>query len=423
MRQIDARNYFKLLHRLDVALDSLTNFICTRPCCNWRASEEGPGPGNFEDVFWSHHSYAGLSKHIWDGKRLTDKEISLYENDIEHGVLHGISTYLAASISEPKISDRLVKRIRASFDSNSRKIEGDPYDHSIANDYYNNPTADEKLVPCCLFHDMYKCINPVDTHSHDTNLREYFPGLDEVVYRHSAPVDTDTSHPLVKGDRLELLRYDNADDWVKYDKIFNNVDDDTKELLLFFYERVRPVLQKSFKHRDERWVRHGIEDHIREYDFSSTMYPVLSSLENGGLYDLMVNSAEGETYWAVELAKGSLGSCITRKKGHLHQTICKQGHMGKAWEAWELLQGKMPLKEYNQPLNSCKVRDHLYGKGQRPMSDWIFTHKDTPHRNIQPVLDADLYICHDKIVYKLLHLAEKIIDVLYGVKFRNEVQS
>ena len=421
MRQIAARDYFKLLRRLDVALDSLTNLICTRPCCNWNAHDEGPGPGNFQDVFWSHHSYIGLSKQIWKGKQLTEKEISLYENDIEHGVFHGISTFLATNINDPKIGNRLRKRARDSFDSNFRKSNTDKYDHTIANDYYDNPTADEKLATCCLFHDMCKCIG-FDQEHHDASLREYFPGLDEVVYSHTNPAQSDINHPLIKGDRLELLRYDNADDWVKSDTVFNNVEDDEKELLLFFYERVRPVLQKCFKFRNDRWVRHGIEDYIRKYDFNSTMYPVLSSLENNGLFDLMVDPVEGESYWAVELAKGPLGSCITRKKHHLHQTICKQGHAGKAWDSWELLQGKIPLKEYNQPLMSCKVRDHLYGNGQRPMSDWIFTHKDVQHVPIQGVLDADLYICHDKIIYKLLHLAEKIIDILYGVKFRNEVQ-
>ena len=77
----------------------------------------------------------------------------------------------------------------------------------------------------------------------------------------------------------------------------------------------------------------------------------------------------------------------------------------------------IPLKEYNRNLYSNKSRDHLYGNGQLPLDKWIFTHKDTGSQfNIQKMLDGNIPLCHDKIVYKFLHLSEKIIDLLYGVK-------
>ena len=69
-----------------------------------------------------------------------------------------------------------------------------------------------------------------------------------------------------------------------------------------------------------------------------------------------------------------------------------------------------------------KSRDHLYGNGQFPLDKWIFTHKDCGGQfKLQKMLDANVKLCHDKIVYKFLHLGEKIVDLLYGVKVDYEV--
>lgn len=410
MAKLSVSNYFRLLHRIDRSLDSLLTFICTRNCCNWHITS--PGPGNFQHVFWSHHSYTGLSKHIWDGSYFTESQVLKFENDIEHGVAHGVFTYLAANLYEPRIGERLLKRTHNSYDSLYRTHDKGKYNHDAVNEYYDSPTDDEKLVPCCLFHDMYKCIFS-DEH-HDTLLKEYFPRLDPAAYSHSNPGDEHINHPLIRGDRLELLRYDNADTWVDYDKIFDKIQPNTKEQILFFYDRVRPVIEKSFRYRNDRWIRHGVEEDVDKYNLNSTMYPVLSSLES--VDEFIVNRDENEKYWAVELAKGPLGTCISQKLDNRKMSICKPGHAGKATRAWEALQGKMPLREYNKKLHSCKVRDHLYGYGQLPMKDWIFSHKDIQHDLMKPILDSDIKICHDKIVHKYLHVTEKIIDLLYGIK-------
>jgi len=407
---ISPEEYFQILSRLDTSLDSLLTFICTRNCCNWHLPN--PGPGNFEQVFWSHHSYTGLSKHIWSGKHLTEEQILKYENDIKHGVAHGICTYLSTTLQSTSIPSKLMKRTFDSYDSNFRLYDKDEYDTEVAEYYYNNTTDGEKLVPCCLFHDMYRCFH--DTDQHDRLLKEYLPHLDPVVYTHSTPSTEHESHPLIKGDRFELLRYDNASEWVDLDRVFSNVSDHDKKLIQFFYKRMRPVLEKCFKFRDDRWIRHGIEDQIENHDFTATMYPTLSTVENVDKF--IVDRDINENYWAVELAKGSLGPCITHKLDNRKMSICKPGYRGRATFAWELLQGKIPLREYKQHLNSCKVRDHLYGHGQLPIDDWIFTHKDIQYERVEPVLKSDLKICHDKIVHKFLHLSEKIIDLLYGIK-------
>ena len=161
-------------------------------------------------------------------------------------------------------------------------------------------------------------------------------------------------------------------------------------------------------------MRHGVEDKINDHDFTATTYPTLSTVQNTD--EFIVNRDVNERYWAVELAKGSLGSCISNKLNNKKQSICKPGHAGKAVEAWEMLQGKIPLREYNKQLNCNKVRDHLYGSGQSSIDSWIFTHKDMQHDNVDKLIDSTLKICHDKIVYKFLHLGEKIIDTLYGIK-------
>ena len=277
-------------------------------------------------------------------------------------------------------------------------------------------------MPCCLFHELIKCkSDDKSIHSiHDNMLARHFPGLDETVYTHSSPSAKSINHPLIRGDRFELLRYKDSAEWADNNVIFNDVDDHTKSLLINFYQRVRPVLEKSFKYRNDRWLRHGIEDRIQEHDFTQPMYPVFSTLED--IDEYIIDRQQDERYWAAELAKGPLGSCISQKLDNRKMSICKPGHAGKCHEAWELFQGKMPLKEYKRSLYSNKSRDHLYGNGQFPLDKWIFTHKDCGGQfKLQKMLDANVKLCHDKIVYKFLHLGEKIVDLLYGVKVDYEV--
>ena len=88
-----------------------------------------------------------------------------------------------------------------------------------------------KIIPSCLFHDAYRTVFTKDRH--DVKLREYFPNLDESTYQHSNP-DHEKSI-LIKSDRVELLRYNDFNDWVNLSTVFEDIPEDKDELIYLFY--------------------------------------------------------------------------------------------------------------------------------------------------------------------------------------------
>jgi hypothetical protein len=73
---------------------------------------------------------------------------------------------------------------------------------------------DRRLVLSCLIHDCMKCAGK---EPHDALLLDEHPDLDPATYTHSNPPNE--NHPLVIGDRLELMRYPDYESWVETDRL------------------------------------------------------------------------------------------------------------------------------------------------------------------------------------------------------------
>lgn len=99
--------------------------------------------------------------------------VVVWIDDLEHGLMHSLCTAFMAS-------------------------------------YVSGEEMTPRLLASVLMHDYLK------THGwaqedHDRELETYWPNLDPVVYTHSRPDDAD--HPLILGDRTELHRYEDFEDW------------------------------------------------------------------------------------------------------------------------------------------------------------------------------------------------------------------
>tara|TARA_Y100001938_G_C8101570_1_gene442188 strand:- start:2370 stop:3653 length:1284 start_codon:yes stop_codon:yes gene_type:complete len=422
----NASTYFLLLERIDVALNAISGFICSRPCCF-----EFKKPCRLHKH--GHHTFIGLSKHICDGKKFSEKEIETFDKDIKHGVLHGVLTFVAGSIIEPEIAQRIendIDRFNINTIKNKHKLSKSPLEmiksipecreeeKKVGQEIYANPSKEQKILVSCLVHDILKCCFGAE--NHDKNLIEYFPNIDEPALTHSNPIKKHESENLIRYDRLELYRFENSENWVNRHKVYKNLTELEIDLLDMFYQIVRPVLEKSYAHKDERWIRHGLERAPHAYRFDENYPSMFFDFSQKPHEQFFINKDNIDTIWAVELSKGSLGDCIVgqTKPQELFESIWQEN---SGFFSWELVQGKIPLKEYRKKIPKdliiSQTRDHFFAYGQIPTKDWIFTHKNASHKVLANLIQyEDVKFCHEKTVKKTIKVCEKIIDVFYAIK-------
>lgn len=93
------------------------------------------------------------------------------------------------------------------------------------------------LLASCIVHDFAKVILKIDK-GHDAVLTQFFDGLLPIVYSHSTPSKPD--HPLIIGDRIELMRYPDWRNWCQplIFEYYNQYKD--------FYD-CRDILEKNYR--------------------------------------------------------------------------------------------------------------------------------------------------------------------------------
>ena len=427
---INGPNYLLLQEIIDQSLNTIRGYICSRPCCFKNLDFQSEHPHGF-------HSYVNIHKHIHKGKKFSSCEIDKYENDIKHGVFHGVMTFLAASILDEENYKKIYKRIK---DNNLHNLKQEKKvskseleileinwkefaekETKIATSC-NVPSEQEKLLNSCLFHYILKC--NFGEKDHDSKLEEYFPEIEKVALNHSNPKKEQEEHSLIRADRLELLRYDDSNSWVDKEKVFKNINEQKTTLLEIFYNTVRPVLEQSYEFRNERWIRHGTERHPYSYEWSKE-YPsqIIKVYSEENKEEIILSNISDKDFWAIEVNKGSTGDCITGQKKPISKF---EAHWQESntFFFWELVQGKIPLKKYTKEKkvspSAFSHRDHLYCQDKLDINQWIFTHKNINSKVIDKQLEADLKLCHEKIVKDIIKTCEKIVDSLYGVKMKIE---
>jgi len=127
-----------------------------------------------------------------------------------------------------------------------------------------SPTA---LLYSCLFHDFVKGAYDIDF-EHDKILQEYFPSCIPETFNHSCPFGEEIKCPLVVGDRIELMRYDDYLGWVDLNKLNKNIMHTYNKELTLFYDHMRKRLYKLFAERNSGWIHHHIEE-PKKWDYGS----------------------------------------------------------------------------------------------------------------------------------------------------------
>ena len=141
-------------------------------------------------------------------KKISNDYYINYFNDIEHGFFHGFCCCYISYI-------------------------------------INNKKLDVQLIYSLLLHDFLKC-NGYSQEMHDKKLINYYPKLLPETYTHSNP--SEENNILIYCDRLELRRYKDYKDWIdnRYYKIYDNFDLEEKTEINYFYNNIRPLLEKIY---------------------------------------------------------------------------------------------------------------------------------------------------------------------------------
>lgn len=292
----------------------------------------------------SHHRGTLLAM-IKRGEQITEEDLQTWVLDTDHGLLHGFCVAAMAL--------------------------GVKYDWNIPDEAFEAARQgrgngnDVSIVAGSLFHDFLKCTGRGNK-KHDRDLRPLFPALPSVTFTHgSAP---DGGHPLIAGDRLELWRYGDQD-WIDpkmLEGYFETGDPsglESRTAARFFYDHVRPALELLFRNRYAVWVRHG-KEHAGDRGWTpDTLFP--------------------RRTWGSECDEGWAGYPI--EVGELPFRGCMNHG------PWDPM-GLLPLHDFyrlsGHGLGLAGGRDHAFGCGKIPLSEWIFTM--TPEARNANGLDWDL---------------------------------
>jgi len=183
--------------------------------------------------------------------------------DIEHGLFHGLCTFLVACcLLEDELQNLKLSKCNKETLTNY-KVNYNDYKSNFS-DY----TFDlDELAASCFLHDILKC-NGYKQEEHDIKLIEHFPNLIKSTYTHANPKSYKC--PLVISDTLELKRYENHKSWYNPTNVNEFVSMDKIRLIDRFYKNIRPALEVLYKYRSSVWIRHGAE---KSFDTNINRFP------------------------------------------------------------------------------------------------------------------------------------------------------
>lgn len=281
------------------------------------------------------HGNGSLYKLIAAGDtELNGGSIDAWRQDTEHGLFHGLMTGFAAMMDwyngvMPVTDNWLPNRVI---------------------------TESQKLFVSCLLHDFCRCGE--DPHEHDGRLASRFSLLEPVTYKHSNPSGDDEQSSLVRGDRIELMRFSDHASWVR-PGTFDFLKPGRRTQLEVFYRHIRPALEMMWRYRDVPWIRHGLEcgpavgsaDRFLTWaKVSKNVWPVPG------------------TYWRPHESKrhGHQGYAVEISMLPVHGTFLTQFHR---WQPC----GISPLPVARQ--HDCQLitinRDHVAATRPYDMKSWV----------------------------------------------------
>jgi hypothetical protein len=270
------------------------------------------------------HSSGFLQQGLTPNKTVPSTMIQAWMKDDEHGFVHGISVAFFAVL----------------FASKRR---------------FNLNGNNEKLIISGLLHDFLRCSGIHE--GHDEQLQAWYPNLLPITYTHSRPTRDQIQHPLIIGDRLELLRYHDHADWIDESVINVYLDnDEVCGIVVAYYLFIRPALARLFKYRDEPWLRHSVE---------SNEVIATANIPGDPLQGVAESSAPGlfpRHYWAPYTGYW----CVETGTLPFHYNIIRNQ---KLYHPFPVINLSHYLNLGGLPLRP--VRDHLAASGKIPASEWL----------------------------------------------------
>ncbi len=315
-----------------------------------------------------YHSAGMLQKIFTSGPYIKRQDINNWLMDTEHGLLHGLSVAFFALL----------------------------FKHQGKFKYFAD---DETLIASCLVHDFIRCQKT--THDrHDENLTQLFSSLDPETYVHKHP--NNESHPLIVGDRIELMRYKDHKGWVDQDvlkKYF--LTPDISEMAYCFYRFIRPALEKIFQGRHDIWLRHGVEkDNILANANFQGDNPrgKVEVIEEDGIFPARY-WAPYPNYWCIETGTLPFGPNITRDIGTYSPLPVLNLRKFQKWSSGEIL----------------PFRDHQCASGKVPLSEWVFLichHNDLQRDDVFSLFENSGGVTYLALINRLLIISQMLTNML-----------
>lgn len=424
--QDSLQDYLQIERKFSTYIDFLANNVCHNLCPtqfigdNYRI--RCPTTGNHKGAF------VRLVSH---GPRIKAEDLQKWVEDSEHGLLHGIFV---------------------GFFALYYKYRNDP-PYSLTEALHHHKlielvTEDERLLVSCLFHDLLKSFGH-EQEGHDKDLITLIPHLVPETYSHTEP--SNSSHPLVVGDRMELMRYKDHKEWVNMEVLQSYFSPQEFQEIELLERHIRPALAKLFEDINDVWIRHGPEFWDGDLPKNFSAYAAASRC---GSYPppecYWTGRSDDPSYFAIEIGTLPVRGCLLHgydwlgtndpsafgPYGMMSVSNYKKFHPGYGDSPFEKkLSPCIKLDEWGDPhpnfgmtvedLESAGLpnvayvsREHLCAKGPLPTSEWIFLYDDNRHYK-----EPDL---RDRGEYKLkrdwcslfpesggvvnLHLANKVIE-------------
>lgn len=341
-------------------LDTFIDYICAR-CSNSN----------------KHHHNGEINKFMITQNKIDDIYYKNYFDDIEHGFVHGLFCCFIAYIIDKE-------------------------------------NINEELFSSLLLHDFLKC-SGYSQESHDKDLIQYYNKLLPETYIHSNPTDKYENKLLITCDRIELRRFENYKEWIdeRYHKTYNNLDDNKKQIIDEFYNKLRPVLTKLYKNRNEIFIRHGLENY-EHADYKGQFPPKV---------DFNVKVKNVNTY-AIEIDRipfGYLDIDTHKQKGFCSNHGCDS--------KWNIVKGFITFSDFvnkGGKMANSNIRDHLYATSDINIKDWIFLHQEPKYSEnygerdkekdklqIEKLNDNNIPTIEQDLVFSFFHLVKILQDRLF----------
>lgn len=310
--------------------------------------------------FWFPAHGNGVLQSILEGsQKIPTQNIVAWAKDTDHGLLHGLLVGFWGTWLHPQ----------------------------AINDY--------DFLTNAILHDFVKSAFNVEE-NHDGLLEKYFQ-LDQSTYSHSSPAEIT---PLVSGDRLELLRFEDHSQWVDFEMIQGHDHTD----VLCFFETIRPALALAFSQRSDIWIRHRIEgnDLIRR------------AIQNHGGTTVSVDvDLFPNRYWSKNAAWSvEVGNLLQAGDERYNRLVFEPKNWLACSDGIPNPVGLLPLSSLKKYQNVTGTeRDHQLVTANVPMYEWMFL--IDKKINLQSnQLDGCRGVMWEDSFWDLMRMSQKIIDLL-----------